>query len=144
MIYKLILSACLLTSAGAYAQNLKAKNVPSIVINSMNKAFPKAEKVEWEMENGLFNAEFEINRREHELWINNRGAIVKHKQDLRTDQLPEVVRNGAKKYFAGYRVDEVEKIELAQRFYYKLCLKTFTDEEHAVFDQEGKRVNKRI
>lgn len=144
MIPKLIMAACLFIATNTFAQDLKEKNVPSVVLNSLSKAFPKAEKVEWEMEGNYFNAEFQISRREHELWLNSRGMIIKHQQELRTDQLPEIVRNGARKYFKGYRIDELYKVELARKFYYKLSLRTFTDHKHAVFNHKGDKVDLKL
>lgn len=139
----IILAASLLFSGLTYAQDIPVKDVPSVVLNSFNKTFPQAVKVEWEMKGDLFNADFDIGRRDHEVWLNNKGAIVKHKKELRTRELPAVVANSIKKNFKGFRIDDVDKFEEEKQFFYKVELKTLQEEKKVVFDAQG-RISNRI
>ncbi|WP_342332274.1 PepSY-like domain-containing protein [Pedobacter sp. FW305-3-2-15-E-R2A2] len=138
----IILAAGLLFSGLTYAQDIPVKEVPSVVLNSFNKAFPQALKVDWEKKGDLFNADFDIGRRDHEVWLNPKGGIVKHKKELRVRELPSVIVNSIKKNFKGFRIDEVDKYEEEKQFFYKVELKTLSEEKKVVFDAQGKISNR--
>ena len=139
---RLFLAVCLLFSSLAYAQDLPVSSVPATVMNSFNKAFPKAAKVEWEMKGDLYNADFDVDRRDHEVWINNKGAIVKHKQEIKSRELPAVVAQRLKQDFKGFWIDDVDKYEVGKQFFYKVELKTLTKEKNVVVDSKGTVVNR--
>lgn len=139
---QLFLALGLLCSGMAYAQDITVKDVPGAVMNSFNKVFPKAAHVEWEMKGGLYNAEFDLGRRDHEVWLNNKGAIIKHKQEIRGRELPETVLKSLKQNYKGFWIDEAEKYEEAKQFFYKVELKTLTAEKNVVLDRNGKVVSK--
>ncbi|NQX41169.1 Putative beta-lactamase-inhibitor-like, PepSY-like [Pedobacter steynii] len=138
----IILAAGLLFSGLTYAQDIPVKEVPSVVLNSFSKAFPQAVKVDWEKKGDLFNADFDIGRRDHEVWLNHKGAIVKYKKELRSRELPSVVANSIKKNFKGFRIDDVDKYEEEKQFFYKVELKTLSEEKKVVFDAQGKISNR--
>lgn len=138
----IILAAGLLFSGLTYAQDIPVKEVPSVVLNSFNKAFPQAAKVDWERKGELFNADFDIGRRDHEVWLNPKGAIVKHKKELRARELPSVISNNIRKNFKGFRIDDVDRYEEGKQFFYKVELKNFSEEKKVVFDAQGKISNR--
>lgn len=139
---KLLLAACILFSSLTYAQDIPVSSVPSAVMNSFKKAFPKAAKVEWEMKGDLYNADFDVERRDHEVWINSKGAIVKHKQELKSRELPAVVTQSLKQHFKGFWIDDVDKYEVGKQFFYKVELKTLTQEKNIVVDSKGTVINR--
>jgi len=141
---KLITAACLLFSGLSFAQDIAVRDVPSIVLNSFTKTFPKANDIDWEMKGEVFNVEFEIGRRDHEVWLDHKGTIVKHKKEITARELPSTVKNSIKQNYKGYRIDDVEQVEEMKQVLYKVELKTFTDEKELVFDQSGKLSNKRL
>lgn len=139
---RLFLVACLLFSSLTYAQDIPVSSVPAAVMNSFNKAFPKAVKVEWEMKGDLYNADFDVERRDHEVWINSKGAIVKHKQEIKSRELPAAVASSLKQNFKGFWIDDVDKYEVGKQFFYKIELKTLTQEKNVVLDSKGVIVNR--
>lgn len=142
MIQKLFLAGCLLLSGVTYGQDIAVKDVPSVVMNSFKKAFPNAAAVEWEMKGDLYNAEFDVNRRDHEVWLNSKGSIMKHKQEIKSREIPEVVMKNLKQNFKGYWIDGVDKYEVAKQFFYKVELQTLTKEVNVVLDSKGAIVNR--
>lgn len=139
---RLLLAVFLLFSVLTYAQDIPVSSVPAVVMNSFTKAFPNAVKVEWEMKGELYNAEFDVDRRDHEVWLNSNGAIVKHKQEIKSRELPAVVSANLKKNYKGFWVDDVDKYEVGKQFFYKIELKTLTQEKNVVLDSKGTIVNK--
>jgi uncharacterized membrane protein YkoI len=136
----LFLTASLFFSIITFAQEIRADEVPSVVLNAFKQKFPKASDVEWERKDQLYKVEFEIGRTDHEAWINNTGGIVKHKRDIRTADLPREVTASINRSYKGYRIDDVERIEEGQKFLYKVELKTLSKEEEVIFDPKGEIV----
>ncbi|WP_316841834.1 PepSY-like domain-containing protein [Pedobacter gandavensis] len=139
---KLLLAVALLFSGLTYAQDIPAKDVPLEVRNSFQKAFPNATKVEWELKGDLYNADFDIGRRDHEVWFTNKGAIVKHKKEISAKELPVAVSNVIKKNYTGYRIDDVDQFQEGKVILYKVELKKVGDEKKIVFDAKGGIVNR--
>lgn len=142
MKHTLFLAVGLLISSWSYGQDINPGSVPSAVMNAFKKAFPAATKVEWEMKGELFNADFDVDRRDHEVWINSNGAIVKHKQEIKSRDLPAAVSQSLKKHFKGFWIDDVDKYEVGKQFFYKIELKTMTQEKNIVVDSKGAVVNR--
>lgn len=139
---KLLLAICLLISGLTYAQDLLVSEVPPAVLNSFKKSFPNSTRVEWERKGDLYNVEFDVARRDNEVWLNDKGAIVKHKKELRSSELPAAVMNTLKQNYKGFRIDDVDRYEEAKKFYYKVELKKLLEERKVVLDQSGKVINK--
>ncbi|WP_432714327.1 PepSY-like domain-containing protein [Pedobacter sp.] len=134
----IIATAVLLFTNVSFAQDIPSTDVPSVVLNSFNKSFPKSSKVEWEIKGENYNAEFNINRRDHEVWISKTGAILKHKKELKPSELPAAVKAQINQSYAGYRIDDVDQYEVNKQFYYKVELKKQNVERKVTFDQKGK------
>lgn len=134
----MLLAACLLFSGLSYSQDLVPDEVPSIVLNSFNKSFPRAVEVEWQKKGELFNVEFDLKKRDHEVWLKKDGEIVKHEQEIKARELPEAVSTSIQEQFRGYRIEDVEKVEEGRQVSYKMELETITDEQKLVFDKNGK------
>ena len=93
------------------AQDIPQSQVPSVVTNAFHVAYPQASDIEWELHSPLYKVEFEIDRADHDLWFDKEGKVVKHKQDIAIQDLPEAVTKTIQKDFSGYRVDDTDKIE---------------------------------
>lgn len=141
-IQKLFLAGSLLFSGLSYAQDVAEKDVPALIRNSFKKTFPNAAATEWEMKGDLYNAEFDVDRRDHEVWLNSKGAIIKHKQEIRSREIPEPVMKTLKQNFKGYWIDDADKYEVTKQFFYKVELKTLTKEKNVVLDSKGTIVNR--
>lgn len=139
---RLLLAIALLFSGFTYAQDIPAKDVPAEVLKSFQKAFPNATKIEWELKGDLYNADFDIGRRDHEAWFTSKGSIVKHKKEIRAAELPLAVSNVIKKNYKGYRIDDVDQFEEGKVFLYKVELKKIGEEKKVVFDAKGNVVNR--
>ena len=133
----IIAAAALLSTNVTFAQDLSPADVPSVVMSSFNKSFPKSSSVEWELKGDNYNAEFDLNRRDHEVWISKNGAIVKHKKELKPSEIPATVSTAIKRSYDGFRIDDVDRYEVNKQFYYKMELKKLNEERNVVFDQKG-------
>lgn len=133
----IITAAALLSTNISFAQDISTAEVPSVVLNAFNRSFPNSSKVEWELKGENYNAEFDINWRDHEVWISKTGTIVKHKKELKPAELPARVATQIKQNYASFRIDDVDQYEVNKRFYYKVELKKHDEERKVTFDQKG-------
>src|SRR5690606_621921 len=92
---------------------------------------------EWELKNGVYEAEFEIGRLDHEVWINKNGTIIKHKEELSSKLLPAAVRERIRSNFKGYRASDAEKLTQGNNVFYKVELKSLTKEQNVIFSEDG-------
>ncbi|RZK52612.1 MAG: hypothetical protein EOO87_14830 [Pedobacter sp.] len=138
----ILLLAGICFSAQAFAQDIAANKVPSVVINTFKQAFPKASKVEWELKVDLYNADFNIGTTDHEAWLDKKGTIVKQKKDIATKNLPSLVTKSINDNFKGYRIDDVDWYEVDKQVFYKVELQKQKEEKNVVFDKNGKIVNR--
>lgn len=123
------------------AQDIPQNDVPSVVLNSFKTSFPQAQDVEWEMNGDLYNIEFEINKVDHEAWIDKNGRLVKHKTELKPGELPANVRNAVAAKYKNMVIDDADKIEKDGKTYYKIGLDGKTGDLDIIVDAGGSEVH---
>lgn len=127
-----------------YAQDIPQSQVPSVIVNSFQKAFPKAYDIEWEMEGENYKVEFETGLRgnDHKAWYNKAGKLIRHKEEISVRSLPQKVSGKIKNDFPGYRLDDVSKISENGKVVYQLEVKKLKEEWKVVYDSEGNQLSK--
>lgn len=128
----------------ATAQDLPQSQVPSSVVNSFQESFPTAFDVEWELDGENYKVEFEtgILGKDHDAWYDKTGRLIRHKEEISKDELPQKVLARINSDFSGYRIDDVKKITEGNTTTYTLELKSATQEWKVAFDSEGNVLRK--
>jgi len=128
----------------ATAQDLPQSQVPSSVVNSFQESFPTAFDVEWELDGENYKVEFEtgILGKDHDAWYDKTGRLIRHKEEISKDELPQKVLARINSDFSGYRIDDVKKIAEGNTTTYTLELKSATQEWKVAFDSEGNVLRK--
>ncbi len=141
---QILLIAALASFGYTQAQNIPQNQVPSVVLSSFNTSFPKAQDVEWEMENGLYNVEFETGWNiDHDVWYNDTGKMVKHKEDISPKDLPKSVNQTIKKEFSQYSIDDLKRITEGSKVVYKMEFESLMGQDwKVVIDANGKILSK--
>lgn len=136
--------ALVLFANTATAQDLQQSQVPSLVVNSFQKTFPKAFDVEWELDGENYKVEFETGLlgTDHDAWYNKTGKLIRHKEEISKSELPQKVLAKINSDFNGYRVEDVKKITEGDKATYTLELKTISEEWKVAFDSEGNVLSK--
>lgn len=130
-------------SSFGFTQDLQQSEVPSVVVNNFQKAFPKALEVEWEKEAGNYKVDFDIAPdKDHEVWYDSTGKIIKHKEEIAKSSLPKAVQAKIATDFKGYRVEDVKKITVGTKITYSFELKSTTAEWKVTTDETGKVLTK--
>lgn len=142
----LILGTILTIVSATKAQDILQSQVPSVIVNELNKEFPKATDIEWEMKGDLYNAEFEISGNiDHDVWYNSEGKMVKHKEDISKSELPKAINNVLKTEYNSYSIDDLERITENGKVIYKMELESLTKTDwDIVFDSNGKVLSKKV
>lgn len=100
----------LLLTANIFAQDISQNNVPAVVLNAFQVKYGNASDVEWRLEKGNYRVKFEVNSKDHELRLDDRGKIVKHEQDLYVSEIPKVVLETIQKKVPFFDVEDADKI----------------------------------
>lgn len=138
-----ILAIMLFTTGFAKAQDLNSADVPVNLRDAFNKEYPKATAVEWEKEMDHYKVEFDLDRRDHEIWYSASGSIVKKEQEMKKTELPPSIRAVIQSKYAGYRVDDVEMVWKKKIKTYEVELEKGQDEKHIIFDAKAKVLSER-
>ena len=140
-----IAAALFLISGSLAAQDISQSQVPSVILNNFQKAYPKASDVEWEMKGNLYNVEFETGlHTDHEIWYDGEGKTVRHKEDITRNQLPAAVTSSVKQQFKGYRISDPKRITTSSEVTYTMELKSLTREWEISVDSTGKILKQHV
>lgn len=125
----------------ASAQKIQKSEVPSVILNQFNVQFPKAKDVEWKIVGQQYKVEFELPRdKDHDVWYNSGGEIVKHKEELQKKDLPESIRKQINQEYKDYKIDDVDRITEGKSVVYVVEVEKRGTEIKLRYDQNGKRL----
>ncbi|WP_418502293.1 PepSY-like domain-containing protein [Flagellimonas sp.] len=136
---QILMMAAIGTFHFSNAQDIPQHQVPSVILNQFNTQFPKATDIEWELDGSLYSVEFETGWSiDHTLWYGDDGKMVKHKEDIPTNELPQRVKDKIKGDFKGYTIDDIERITDHGTIVYRIELNSLMHQDwDVVVDSEG-------
>lgn len=141
---KLAVAMVLLSSGVIAAQDIPASQVPSLVTNSFKQQFADASDVEWEKEGENYKVEFDTGffTDDHEAWYDKSGKLLRHEEEISGKELPEAVMATIKARYAGYKIDDVDKITENGKATYKVELDKYQSPDiDVVFDEGGQLIS---
>lgn len=141
----LFASAAILFSATAIAQNLKSAEVPEAVRTAFSKKFPTAKNVKWSKENEAeFEAEFKNGTNEQSANFNANGLWLVTETEIKTSKLPATIHAAIKKEFEGFKLEEAEQVESAEKgSLYEVKLEKGETTVSVEFAPDGKIISKK-
>ena len=140
----MLFSVACLIAGFAEGQKLKDSDVPEAVKATFAKNFPKAKEVKWSKEGtSEFEAEFEIAEVEQSANFDKTGKWLETETEIKKSELPQAVQATIAKEFAGFTVDETEKVESpGKALLYEIELKKDKVRYEVQFSADGKVVKK--
>ncbi len=138
-----ILAILLFAGGFANAQDLNSADVPANLKNTFSKEYPTATDIEWKKELDQYKVEFEIKRKDHEVWYNASGTTIKKEQEITEAELPQAIRAVIKSKYGGYKVDDVEIVWKNSMKTYEVELEKGHDEKHVIFDDKARVLSER-
>lgn len=141
----LITSLVLLFVASfSFAQDIATSDIPVSIANKFKQDFPNATDVEWEMDDELYNVEFDDeNKVDHDVWYNQNGEMVKHKYEISKEDLPEKVLSIINKEFQDFEIEDIKKIVENNVTTYRIEFDSSSDELEVIFNSEGEVLSKK-
>lgn len=113
------------------------KNVPAAVQSTFKAMFPGI-NAEWEIERGLYNAEWEEKGLDKEAWFEKNGTWVHTKSELNIATLPTNIKNYVTTNYPGYHIDDAEYVDTPSGSYFFIEIdKAGTYDIYLKFDYEG-------
>jgi len=110
-------------AASCSSKSIPPAKVPSVVVNTLRAQHPVAAGVEWEKHNDYYEVEFDMNdSTDVTLQIDPSGKVLTEKQDVGIAELPASIVQAVQTGYAGYRIDDVEKVSKDGSIYYQLEL----------------------
>ena len=143
--HHLIITLIFCLAAGAtYCQDIAPSDLPSNILNDFNQNFPQAMDVEWEMDGELYNVEFELSdKKDHDIWYNQAGEMVKHKQEIDEADLPEQIRSKISSEYSGYTIDDAKQIIENNVTTYSIELDSSAEELELTLNSNGEIIDKK-
>jgi hypothetical protein len=87
----ILLTVILIFAVRLDAQSIKERDVPSAVAATVKATYPDVSKVKWEMEDGMYEASFSINKMETSLVLSKDGTLVMTEEEIAVAALPALV-----------------------------------------------------
>jgi|SRR6056300_231818 hypothetical protein len=128
----------LLLSCDSSNDDADNKSVPDKVQKSFSEQFGNPEGVEWENEDGKWEAEFEYSGKEYEVVYDKNANWVKTEYKMKERELSENMKNILAKEYSMYEIIEIEKYETPDNIYYKLEMQKGGDIDEIVIYPNGK------
>ncbi|MDR0940653.1 MAG: hypothetical protein LBM68_00335 [Bacteroidales bacterium] len=100
--------------------------------------FSEARYTEWESNNQIYKVEFEIDSRHFAAFYDNEGNLLMYKQEIRTNDLPIVVKNTATTHYPNYRFDSVYLIIKGTQIFYKIEVEQSENDVTLFVNNNGK------
>lgn len=94
----------------AFAQKLKDSEVPVAVRNSFQKQYPKATEVQWDRENGNYEASFDLSKVDNSVLLDATGKVLETEVEIEISQLPAGIIDYVKAHYKNMTVKEAAKI----------------------------------
>jgi len=120
------------------AQVIPQSQVPPAVLKAFQGKFASAPEVKWETKGELYKAEFKVDKRGHDVWIDKTGKITKYKQDFPKKDLPANIQQQIANEFKAYKLDDADKIEMDGKVFYQVELDGTTNDRKVLFSADGK------
>ena len=120
------------------AQVIPQSQVPPVVLKAFQDKFASVSEVKWETKGELYKAEFKVDKRGHDVWIDKAGKITKTKQDFPKKDLPAAIQQQITSEFKAYKLDDADKIEMDGKVFYQVELDGTSDDRKVLFSADGK------
>ena len=120
---------------------LMAQPVPEVVQKAFSEEYPQATEVEWEQEDGHYEAEFEVNGEPYRATYDEFGSRMLTAVIVNYDALPEKIQEFLDKYYPDMMVVKSEEVEdMEKGFFYLIIFDLDGRESVVMFDEEGEPI----
>jgi hypothetical protein len=117
------------------AQKLDASKVPAQVKSAFSSKYPGVQNVNWEKENGLYEASYKKDGQSCSALFKSDGTFTESEIDIKVAELPAAATEYLNEHFKGIEIKEASKITKASgEIMYEAAIKG----KDVIFDSGGK------
>lgn len=136
-----LLSVVVFTACDNDDDDLRLKDVPTVVVDSFETQFPNAGRAEWESQTGYLVVDFWLDGIETHAWYNRDGKwqMTESDLDLNLKALPQTVQDAFQSgQYAAWTIDNIDKYERPADVFYLIEVETAGQQDRKLFyDPEG-------
>jgi hypothetical protein len=131
----LFLAMAILAGCGHEKNKLDVKDVPDAVKAAFTKLYADVKEASWEKENGIYEAEFDLNSKEMSVEMDSLGTLLKTETEVEEKDVPENVKASFKALHPEVECVEWDLVDGKYEAEYKT-------ETSVTFDESGKLIEK--
>lgn len=135
----MIMASVAFISMNTYAQKVNTSAIPTAVTQSFSKLYPEVKDVDWEKENGNYEAEFEKGKTETSVLFDASGKVLETEVEINPADLPQPAKDYCTQYFSGAGISEASKISAADG---SITYEAEVRDQDLIFDAEGHFIKK--
>lgn len=124
-----------------YAQDVKEKDVPVAVKNSLVKNF-STNRADWNKEGANYEASFKEKGNEMSVVFDSSGNIVETEKEINQNELPMAVQNVLKNDYKDFALEEIAVIDSKGKVTFETELEKGKESFEIIFDADGKVISK--
>lgn len=139
------------------AQKVKSANVPEAVKNGFAKKYPNVKEVDWEKEDGNYEAGFKTilanmddpkakaKKRETSVTLDESGNILETETEINSGDLPKTIYEYVAKNYPGFELEEATKMTDSREVVtYEVEVEKGKEEFDLIFDASGGFIKKEV
>jgi hypothetical protein len=130
----IIMMSAILIGGVTYAQKVSESEVPAAVKTKFTSLYPNSKVEKWEKEKGSYKAEFDENKSETCVIIDDKGNLVKTKTEISISELPAAATAYIEKNCTEKKITKACKMTDAKGV---VTYKAVVGEKHLFFDSNG-------
>ena len=124
---------CLFSSSFLIAQKAPSTQIQ----NTLVQLYPDATDVDWEFEDGKWEAEFDIDHQEFEVRFGQDDQWQETAQELKCRDLPSQIKEKVRLDYPSYRLDDTERIWMSDFEGYRIELEKWRSEITLLLAMDG-------
>lgn len=124
---------CLFSSSFLIAQKAPSTQIQ----NTLVQLYHDATDVDWEFEDGKWEAEFDIDHQEFEVRFDQDDQWLETAQELKCRDLPAQIKEKVRSDYPSYRLDDVERIWMSDFEGYRIELEKWRSEITLLVAMDG-------
>jgi uncharacterized membrane protein YkoI len=112
-------------------------DLPDAVKVRFTETYPTAAKVDWDVEQGNYEAEFEVSGRERTALFSAEGNLLRYTEEIEEQYLPDAALEEIRVNYNQYKLDEVHRVQENEKTFYEVELEQNNQDRRLLFDSNG-------
>lgn len=118
---------------------------PDDILQKKNQQdFSYTANAEWETDNEIYEADFEIKFRDFEAFYDKEGNLLMYKKEIHEKEIPAIVKTAAESKYPKFSFEDIQKIVKGTETFYKIEMEFKDTEVTVLVTNEGKLISEKV